>query len=76
MAHGCAYVAVGYGLAPDRTVPGMIASVARALDWLVTTGPSLGIDPDALHVAGSSAGAHLLAGARPSRAPESAAHAS
>ncbi|WP_405162963.1 alpha/beta hydrolase [Nocardia sp. NBC_01499] len=63
VAHGCAYVAVGYGLAPDRTVPGMIASVARALEWLVTTGPMLGIDPEQLHVAGSSAGAHLLAAA-------------
>ncbi|MEV6560118.1 alpha/beta hydrolase [Nocardia sp. NPDC051756] len=63
VAHGCAYVAVGYGLAPDRTVPGMIGSVVRALDWLVTTGPMLGIDPEQLHVAGSSAGAHLLAAA-------------
>ncbi|WP_107655726.1 alpha/beta hydrolase [Nocardia suismassiliense] len=61
--HGCAYVAVGYGLAPDRTVPGMIASVARALEWLAGTGPLLGIDPERLHVAGSSAGAHLLAAA-------------
>ena len=61
VAHGCAFVAVGYGLAPDRTLPEMIASVARALDWLAVAGPGYGIDPQALHVAGSSAGAHLLA---------------
>nr|ABW71851.1 putative aryl formamidase [Streptomyces refuineus subsp. thermotolerans] len=63
LAHGCAFVAVGYGLAPDRTLPDMIASVARALEWLARTGPRFGIDPERLHVAGSSAGAHLLAAA-------------
>ncbi|SER03627.1 alpha/beta hydrolase [Actinokineospora terrae] len=68
VAQGLAYVAVGYGLAPARTVPEMITSVARALRWLVETGPRYGIDPARLHVAGSSAGAHLLAAAltRPS----------
>ncbi|WP_018681049.1 alpha/beta hydrolase [Actinokineospora enzanensis] len=63
VAVGCAFVAVGYGLAPTRTVPGMIASVGRALTWLAEVGPLFGIDPDRLHVAGSSAGAHLLAAA-------------
>lgn len=59
----CAYVAIGYGLAPDRTVPDMINSVAAALEWLLGNGPSFGIDPERVHVAGSSAGAHLLAAA-------------
>jgi arylformamidase len=68
VAHGCAFVALGYGLAPDRTLPEMIASVARALDWLAVAGPDYGIDPEALHVAGSSAGAHLLAAALAGRA--------
>ncbi|RDI62775.1 alpha/beta hydrolase [Nocardia pseudobrasiliensis] len=63
VAQGCAYVAVGYGLAPSRTMPEMIASVARALDWVVTAGALFGIDPHRVHVAGSSAGAHLLAAA-------------
>ncbi|MGI5350346.1 alpha/beta hydrolase [Streptomyces sp. CA-250714] len=64
VAHGYAYVAVGYGLAPARTLPDMIASVRAALSWLAGTGgPSHGIDPDRIHVAGSSAGAHLLAAA-------------
>lgn len=61
VAHGYAFVAVGYGLAPARTVPDMITSVARAIAWLTDIGPRYGIDPDRLHVAGSSAGAHLLA---------------
>ncbi|WP_017545377.1 alpha/beta hydrolase [Nocardiopsis prasina] len=59
--HGLAYVAVGYGLAPERTLPDMIASVERALVWIADRGPSFGIDPDRMYVAGSSAGAHLLA---------------
>lgn len=63
VAQGCAFVALAYGLAPDRTLPQMIASVAQALAWLADEGPRYEIDPDALHVAGSSAGAHLLAAA-------------
>ncbi|CAM5666399.1 hypothetical protein SALBM311S_06333 [Streptomyces alboniger] len=63
VAHGCAYVAVSYGLAPARTVPDMIASVRAALCWLAENGPRYGIDPDRIHAAGSSAGAHLLAAA-------------
>ncbi|GAA2923092.1 alpha/beta hydrolase [Streptomyces thioluteus] len=63
VAHGCAFVAVSYGLAPARTVPEMIVSVRAALSWLATFGPLYGIDPDRIHVAGSSAGAHLLAAA-------------
>lgn len=61
VACGYTFVAVGYGLAPERTLPEMVTSVARALRWVAETGPAYGIDPDALHVAGSSAGAHLLA---------------
>lgn len=63
VTQGFAYVAVGYGLAPSRTLPEMIDAVTRALVWIADTGPSFGIDPDALYVAGSSAGAHLVAAA-------------
>ncbi|MFI5778978.1 alpha/beta hydrolase [Nocardia sp. NPDC051570] len=63
VARGCAFVAVGYGLAPARRMPDMIASVTRALAWLAGAGPLFGIDPDRVHVAGSSAGAHLLTAA-------------
>lgn len=63
VVQGWAFVALGYGLAPDRTLPDMIASVARGLTWLAGEGSRFGIDPHALHVAGSSAGAHLLAAA-------------
>ncbi|MCE7000423.1 alpha/beta hydrolase [Saccharothrix sp. S26] len=71
VALGMAFVAVGYGLAPRRTLPDMVDSVARAIAWLHAAGPDHGIDPDRLHVAGSSAGAHLLAAAlaRPTTPP-------
>ncbi|MBB6120578.1 alpha/beta hydrolase [Nocardiopsis algeriensis] len=61
VSQGFAYVAVGYGLAPERTLPDMILSVRRALTWIADRGRSYGVDPGRVHVAGSSAGAHLLA---------------
>lgn len=60
---GAAFVAVGYGRAPERPLAAMVASVRRALQFLAADGGRFGIDPDRLHVAGSSAGAHLLAAA-------------
>ena len=63
VTRGHAFAAVGYGLAPDRRIPDMVASVRRALTWLAGNGDRFGIDPDRLYVAGSSAGAHLLAAA-------------
>jgi arylformamidase len=51
---GYGFAAVGYGLAPARTLPEMTASVRRALHWLAARyGP--------VHAAGSSAGGHLVA---------------
>jgi arylformamidase len=69
VARGCAYVALNYGLAPARRLPEMIASVARGLAWLAGAGPRFGIAPGHVHVAGSSAGAHLLAAALATGAP-------
>lgn len=66
---GSGFVALNYGLAPERTLTDMVDSVVRALRWLLAAGPRFGIDPDRLHVAGSSAGAHLLAAALATGAP-------
>jgi arylformamidase len=54
-------VAVGYRLAPEGTLDAMVGSVAKALAWVVANAPALGGKPEAIHAAGSSAGAHLLA---------------
>jgi arylformamidase len=58
---GAGLVAVGYRLAPEGTLDAMVASVARALDWVVSNAPALGGTPQTIYAAGSSAGAHLLA---------------
>ncbi len=66
---GAAFVAIGYGLAPQRTLEAMTASVAGALAWVFDNHPTLGVDAQRVHAAGSSAGAHLLAMALGSGAP-------
>ncbi|WP_337820016.1 alpha/beta hydrolase [Amycolatopsis sp. A1MSW2902] len=58
---GYGFVAVGYGLAPGRTLPEMCGAVWRALCWIRDNAGELGTRPDAVHASGSSAGAHLLA---------------
>lgn len=61
VARGAGYVAVGYELAPRGRLDSMVASVARALEWVVANTDRLGTTPHMVHAAGSSAGAHLLA---------------
>lgn len=58
---GAGLVAVGYRLAPEGTLDAMVSSVARALEWVTANARALGGAPGAIHAAGSSAGAHLLA---------------
>lgn len=60
---GFAFCAVGYGLAPQRSLGEMVGSVRRCLGWLAAHAGRFGSDPAKLYVAGSSAGAHLLAAA-------------
>ncbi|GLY17165.1 esterase [Kineosporia sp. NBRC 101677] len=64
---GIAFAAIGYGLAPDNSLPSMVASVRGGLTWLHDNATTLGFDADRIHVAGSSAGAHLVAAAVLSR---------
>jgi arylformamidase len=59
--HGAGLAAVGYRLAPEGTLDAMVASVGKALEWVVANAPALGATPQAIYAAGSSAGAHLLA---------------
>lgn len=59
--HGAGLVAVGYRLAPEGTLDAMVSSVARGLEWVAANARALGGSPGAIHAAGSSAGAHLLA---------------
>ncbi|MFJ4767789.1 alpha/beta hydrolase [Streptomyces uncialis] len=58
---GAGYVALGYGLAPERRPAELSASVRLGLAWVREHAVALGGRPDAVFAAGSSAGAHLVA---------------
>lgn len=58
---GAGYVALGYGLAPERRPAELSASVRLGLAWVREHADELGGRPDAVFAAGSSAGAHLVA---------------
>ncbi len=60
-AAGVAYAAINYTLAPAARLDQIVGQCRRALAWLAAEGGRLGFDPARIHVAGSSAGAHLAA---------------
>ena len=69
LERGWYVVAVDYRLAPVHPFPAAHQDVDRVLRWLRRYGPSLGVDPEALVVIGTSAGGDLAlaAGAAPGR---------
>lgn len=58
---GIAYAAVGYRLAPDASLGQIIDDCGSAVALLRARARSLGVDPQRVVLAGSSAGAHLVA---------------
>ncbi len=61
LGRGVAFAALGYGLAPAHRLGEIVGMVRRAVRLLTRAAPALGIDPARIHLAGSSAGAHLAA---------------
>lgn len=61
-ASGCIVVSVEYRLAPETRSPGALEDAYAATVWLADHRGELGADPDALVVAGDSAGGGLAAG--------------
>ena len=57
---GVAWVPVGYRLAPETTLDQIVSDARAALVWLHRNGPDVGCDPVRIHVAGNSAGGHLV----------------
>lgn len=61
-ASGCVIASVGYRLAPETRSPGPLEDAHAATLWLAARRSELGADPDALVLAGDSAGGGLAAG--------------
>jgi arylformamidase len=57
--HGIATVAIDYRLAPAASLAEIVREVRAAIGFLWRNGRQYGIDPDRIHVGGSSAGGHL-----------------
>ena len=57
---GVAWVPVGYRLAPQATLDQIVADARDALVWLHRNALDIGCDPQRIHVAGNSAGGHLV----------------
>lgn len=56
---GIAFAAVDYTIAPSGTIEKMVEQCVSSLVWLHANAAKFGYCPDAIYVAGSSAGAHL-----------------
>ena len=61
LAHGIHVACVGYTLAPDITLAGIVAEVGAAVAWLADHVAEFGGDPARIYVSGWSAGGHLTA---------------
>lgn len=58
---GVAVVAVNYALCPTVTIDEVVRQTRAAVAWTYRNAASFGGDPERIHVAGHSAGAHLTA---------------
>ena len=58
---GAAVLAIGYRLAPEHPWPASVQDTVAALRWVAAAPPELGEAPDAVAVAGDSAGGTLAA---------------
>ena len=61
MAHGINVALIGYTLAPEATLDGIVAEIHAAIDFLAERLPGFGADAGRIAVSGWSAGGHLTA---------------
>lgn len=60
-ARGVATAVIDYRLAPQATLAEIVREARAAIAFLWREGRALGLDPERIHVGGSSAGGHLAA---------------
>ncbi|MGL6244078.1 alpha/beta hydrolase [Pseudomonas sp.] len=58
---GCAVVAVDYARPPEYVFPAAVEDCCAATEWVAEHGPSLGLDPSRMAVAGGGSGGGLAA---------------
>lgn len=58
---GVATVTLDYSLAPEASLEEIVRQVRAGVAWIHRYGRAHGLDPDRIHVLGSSAGGHLAA---------------
>ncbi len=61
LQNGIAFAAIDYTLAPEASLPEIQSECVSAVSLLIERAKTLGIDPSRIALAGSSAGAHLVA---------------
>lgn len=61
LAHGIHVAFVGYTLAPQKRLDGIVAEIRAAIAWLAERVAGFGGDPVRIYVSGWSAGGHLTA---------------
>ncbi|HKQ30364.1 MAG TPA: alpha/beta hydrolase [Burkholderiales bacterium] len=61
LAHGIGVAFVGYTLAPEKRLDGIVAEVRAAISWIAAHADEYGADPQQIYVSGWSAGGHLTA---------------
>ncbi len=59
LAHGIHVACIGYTLAPEATLGGIVTEVRAAVAWLAEQVAKFGGDPARIYVSGWSAGGHL-----------------
>ncbi len=61
LAHGIQVACVGYTLAPQKRLTGIVAEIREAIGWLAEHADELGGDAARIYLCGWSAGGHLTA---------------
>ncbi|HLT01273.1 MAG TPA: alpha/beta hydrolase [Geminicoccaceae bacterium] len=60
LEQGAAVALIGYDLAPEVRMDAIVGQIRAGLAWLYRHAPEHGCDPERLHLAGHSAGGHLV----------------